>query len=253
MPLAPERNDLFSKASKSSSGPHYHQPSSQNSRKFVLLGLSFAIAIGVVGGFLTSQNAPIPTALQQPTRAQSQSKKLTSKSARSWYSAIRSSCNAVEVDFALRKNPPPSGDLGASYAAACLVLAGNTEAAREKIESLKSSERPKAALLVFNQIHPIADKGNDAAALPGMLLTIDYMPKNFQALYHAGLAEAQLGRFEDADEHLTKFLELYSRDDSFTRRGKKVLENVQSQLRDIERTKRWEAETSDTDTDNQKK
>ena len=41
--------------------------------------------------------------------------------ARGWFQSMKPFCNTVEAEVALRNNPPPEGNEGAAYAAACLA------------------------------------------------------------------------------------------------------------------------------------
>lgn len=208
----------------------------RNSRKksffFAMLGLLVFYFSFSAAPHRKTQPTYVPVKQVKAVKAVSQ--KAAGKSARSWFAAIRPSCNAVEVEAHIQDRPAPSDNVGAAYTATCLILAGKPDRAREVINELQQDKRMDAALVVFNTIHPIADRGGDMATLPGMLVILDYMPDNYQALYHAGIAEAKLGKFKDADEHLTKFLNLYTRSDHFTRRGREVLEKVRAHRRDVD-------------------
>jgi hypothetical protein len=142
-----------------------------------------------------------------------------------WFVATRPRCNAVEVELALRSNPPPasSREEGQSYAAGCYALAGKMDRARQIIEALPAGWRPRAAGIVFEIVHPVADAGDDRSAGPMMRLVLEYWPDNFQALYHAGMSEYAVEDRALAREHLQKFLTLYTADDGWSRNAREVL------------------------------
>jgi hypothetical protein len=146
-------------------------------------------------------------------------------SAAAWFAAIRPRCNAVEVELTLRSTPPPpaSREEGQSYVAGCLALAGKMDRARQTIEGLPSGWRPRAAGIVFEIVHPVADAGDDSSAGPMMRLVLEYWPENFQALYHAGMSEYAVDDHARARQHLEKFLVLYTADDGWTRNARDVL------------------------------
>jgi hypothetical protein len=141
-----------------------------------------------------------------------------------WFAGIRPRCNAVEIEVALRSTPPPSGAEGASYRAGCYALAGKIDGARQVIDELPSGWRPRAAGIVFEIVHPVADAGDDKSAGPMMRLVLDYWPENFQALYHAGMSEYAVDDHARARAHLRAFLELYKVDDGWTRNARAVLD-----------------------------
>jgi hypothetical protein len=145
-------------------------------------------------------------------------------SAAGWFARIRPRCNAVEVEVALRSAAPPQGNEGASYAAGCYALAGKIDRAQGIIEGLPDGWRARAAGIVFEIVHPVADAGDDQSAGPMMRLVLRYWPDNFQALYHAGMAEYAVGDRALARAHLRRFLELYKADDGWTRNAREVLD-----------------------------
>ena len=97
---------------------------------------------------------------------------------------------------------------------------------REKIP--KGDDRHFAASILFNVAHPIADAGDDDSAGPIMRLVVRYQPNNYMALYHAGVAEYNLGDTRLAKEHLERFLELYSPNDMWRKNGLRVLAKIAS-------------------------
>jgi hypothetical protein len=160
----------------------------------------------------------LPGAAHAPARAAA-----ADGSAAGWFARIRPRCNAVEVEVALRSSVAPQGNEGASYAAGCYALAGKMERAKGIIEGLPDGWRARAAGIVFDIVHPVADAGDDQSAGPMMRLVLLYWPENFQALYHAGMAEYGVGDLERAREHLERFLELYKADDGWTHNAREVL------------------------------
>jgi cytochrome c-type biogenesis protein CcmH/NrfG len=83
--------------------------------------------------------------------------------------------------------------------------------------------RPRAAGIVFEIVHPVADAGDDRSAGPMMRLVLEFWPQNFQALYHAGMSEYAVDDYERARAHLDRFLALYRTDDGWTRNAREVL------------------------------
>jgi hypothetical protein len=143
--------------------------------------------------------------------------------ARQWYAAIKPFCNAVEVEVSQRQHPAPQTVEGQGYSAACHALAGRIDAARAVIERLPSEDRYRAAGIVFEVGHPVADAGDDRSAGPIMALVLEYWPNQYMALYHAGMSEFALGQRDRARTHLESFLTYYSQDDGWTRNARDVL------------------------------
>lgn len=143
--------------------------------------------------------------------------------AQQWYAAMKPYCNAVEVDVFHRQHPAPLTTEGQGYSAACYALAGRIDSARAVIDRLPSEDRYRAAGIVFDVGHPVADAGDDKAAGPIMELVLEYWPNQYMALYHAGMSEYALGQYNLARRHLTSFLATYSQDDGWTRNARDVL------------------------------
>ena len=87
-----------------------------------------------------------------------------------------------------------------------------------------------AVKILFELVHPVADKGDDAATGPIMKLVVELWPNNYQALFHLGIAEYVGNDPVAAKEHLEEFLRQYTSDDRFGRRAKKTLERIASGL-----------------------
>ena len=144
-----------------------------------------------------------------------------------WYEKIKPYCNAVEVEMAMRTIAPPSDNTSQAYAAACYALAGKINKSRSVLNSLPKKNQSRAANIVFNVAHPIADAGDDKSAGPIMQLVVGYSPDHYMALYHAGISLHATGHMADAQKHLLHFLELYKNNDGWRRRATQVLERIQ--------------------------
>lgn len=143
-----------------------------------------------------------------------------------WFYAVRPHCNEVEVRSYVASGPAPGTFEGTAYTAACFALAGEIDEARDRILSLERDRRWQAAGIVFNQAHPIADRGDDASAGPIMKLVVEFWPNHYQALYHAGAASYALGAHDEAKEYLTEFLRYYAVDDGWTTNATYMLDQM---------------------------
>lgn len=146
--------------------------------------------------------------------------------AAAWFQQMKPYCNSVEVETRHRWNPPPGGLQGTAFSAACYALAGKIESAREKILTLEGDDRWRAAGVVFNVGHPVADAGDDRSAGPIMELVIEFWPNHYMALYHAGMARLGLGDRDVAGDYLERFLEHYEIQDGWTRSAIAALEEL---------------------------
>lgn len=152
----------------------------------------------------------------------------TATSGGAWFARAKSGCNTLEVETVHRHNPPPTSLEGVGYSAACWALAGRIDNARRQILTLRVDDRWKAAGIVFNVGHPVADMGDDLSAGPIMELVVEFWPNHYMALYHAGAARYALGDFEPAKQHLQAFLQTYDQNDGWTSRGKAMLQEIGS-------------------------
>jgi hypothetical protein len=143
-----------------------------------------------------------------------------------WFRRVRPYCNAVEAEVVLRNTPAPAAVEGQGFRAACLALAGRTDDARRVIDALPKASRARAAGIVFEVGHPVADAGDDRAAGPIMELVIDYWPNHYMALYHAGMAEYMLGQHALARRNLTAFLDIYKAGDGWVTNAREVLARI---------------------------
>ena len=156
-----------------------------------------------------------------------------------WFRRVKPYCNSVEISVVMQQNPAPRGVAGSGFAAACFALAGHIDDARRAIDALPEADRYKAAGIVFNVGHPIADAGDDRAAGPIMELVVDYWPNHYMALYHAGMSEYMLGQNQLATKSLTDFLRIYQVQDGWRSNATVVLERMRSgkvvERQDLER------------------
>lgn len=150
----------------------------------------------------------------------------TSLAGRRWFESFRRYCNPVEVESSMARQPAPSGPDGGMYEAACYALAGRIDRARDTIEGLPRGLRSRAAGLVFEVGHPAADAGDDVAAGPLMELVLEYQPRNYMALYHAGAARFQRGDYDLAESYLKRFLAEYSAEDYWGDNARSMLERM---------------------------
>ncbi|MDJ0597865.1 MAG: serine/threonine-protein kinase [Crocosphaera sp.] len=172
----------------------------------------------------TQNNPPVEhkTPVKQATPLQNLSKE------QAWYKEIKPHCNTVEVITMMKKLPYPKTTQGVGFAAGCYALAGKIDQADKLIQTLSSQEQYKAAGIVFAIGHPVADAGDDKSAGPIMELVIKYQPNNFMAVYHAGMSEYVLGDYEASKRNLTKFLDLYKREDGWRNNAIEVLKRMDS-------------------------
>ena len=142
-----------------------------------------------------------------------------------WFRRAKPYCNSVEIGF-VRGSPAPEGVEGTGFEAACFALAGRIDDSRRLIDRLAPSERARAAGIVFDVGHPIADAGDDRAAGPIMELVIDYWPNHYMALYHAGMAEYMLGQSALARKNLEEFRRIYTVNDGWRSNAEAVLRRL---------------------------
>ena len=81
-----------------------------------------------------------------------------------WFRRVKPYCNSVEVQTIQQQSPPPNTAAGAGYHAACYALAGRIDDARRVIDKLAPDDRYRAAGIVFDVGHPVADAGDDRSA-----------------------------------------------------------------------------------------
>jgi tetratricopeptide (TPR) repeat protein len=147
-------------------------------------------------------------------------------SALQWFAAMKPFCNAVEVEIVHSLHPAPGTLEGQGLSAACYALAGKIDSARAIIDRLAEPDRYRAAGIVFDIAHPVADAGDNRSAGPIMELVISYWPNHYMALYHAGMAEYALGQSALAMRNLTAFLSYYHENDGWTRSARETLERL---------------------------
>src|SRR5438094_283039 len=103
-------------------------------------------------------------------------------SPRQWFAMAKPFCNPVEVAQLMARRPGPSGWEGTGYVAGCSALAGGIGEPRSALARVPEQERWRAAGIVFDLGHPVADAGDDIAAAPIMNLVLESWPAHFQAL-----------------------------------------------------------------------
>jgi hypothetical protein len=149
--------------------------------------------------------------------------------AQRWFAAVKPQCNALEVELTMTRSPAPAGWEGSGFAAACYALAGKTTRARALIDALPDhDDRYRAAGIVFDVGHPVADAGDDESAGPIMELVLLYWPTHYMALYHAGIAEYRTGQRDLAIKNLEAFLQNYHEDDGWTGSAEAVLKELRA-------------------------
>jgi len=185
-------------------------------RTLHLVGFSYLAICGVV--VLRHQTLRLkPATGGAPTAATFEG------SAAQWFAAMKPFCNAVEVEIVHSRHPAPATLEGQGLSAACYALAGKIDSARAIIDRLAEPDRYRAAGIVFDVAHPVADAGDNRSAGPIMELVISYWPNHYMALYHAGMAEYALGQSELARQNLTAFLSYYHESDGWTRSARETL------------------------------
>ena len=183
----------------------------------MIAGLGYLVVCAVVA--LRHDPKPQPAPPPPPTPAAAS----FGGPAAEWFAAIKPFCNAVEVEVMQRRHPAPATMEGQGYSAACYALGGRIDSARRVIDHLAESDRARAAGIVFNVGHPVADAGDDRSAGPIMELVLEYWPNQYMALYHAGMSEYALGQVKLARQHLTSFLQYYHEEDGWTHNARDVL------------------------------
>ena len=145
-----------------------------------------------------------------------------------WFERMKQHCNTLEAELSMANDPPPSGWEGAGYGASCWALAGKIGRARQLIDALPKDDRFKAAGIVFDVGHPVADAGDDESAGPIMQLVVEYWPNHYMALYHAGIAQFRTGDLTNAEANLDAFMREYKQEDGWTGSARATLEKLRS-------------------------
>jgi tetratricopeptide (TPR) repeat protein len=181
------------------------------------------LAAGALASTALSFWTPAPAVAPVSAAVQAVAVPAGASAPRLWFARAKPFCNPVEVaQFMTRTAPAPGWD-GAGYAAGCWALAGKIDEARSALGRAPEQDRWRAAGIVFDLAHPVADAGDDIAAAPIMNLVVESWPDHYQALYHAGISDYALGHAERARRHLTRFLQLYKEEDYFTRNARDAL------------------------------
>ncbi len=187
-------------------------------RRLYYYGIAYVVAVGAL---LVSHRAPV--AAPPHTTAP-----LPAGGPGEWFARLRPFCNPVEVELAQRRDPAPDGLEGTAYSAACFALAGKVDRARLLINQLPEGDRYRAAGVVFEVAHPVADAGDDQAAGPIMEMVIEYWPNHYMALYHAGMSEFALGQPALARHNLAEFLKYYHENDGWRQNAIETLKRLGS-------------------------
>ena len=195
-----------------------HPPRPRAVRPRFAAGAAAVLVLGM-GAVTLLTRAPASAAMRVPRSGQG----IRGTPAQQWFGRAKPYCNPVEVAQYMARNPAAPGWDGAGFAAGCWALAGKTDDARGVLQRVAEPERWRAAGIVFDLAHPVADAGDDVAAAPIMNLVIESWPNHFQALYHAGMSDFALGHRDRARTHLTEFLRLYATEDGFRRNAKDAL------------------------------
>jgi tetratricopeptide (TPR) repeat protein len=188
-------------------------------RPLIFAGVGYLLVCAVVA--IRHEPRPAPSPQQPPPEAVA-----FDGSALQWFAAIKPYCNAVEAEVTQRRHPAPQTVEGQGYSAACYALGGRIDSARAVIDRLASNDRYRAAGIVFDVGHPVADAGDDRSAGPIMELVLEYWPNQYMALYHAGMAEYSLGELGKARQHLRSFLSNYHANDGWTYNARAVLQRL---------------------------
>jgi len=193
-------------------------------RVFHIVGWTYvATCVALVASAVVAPPAPVAATAAAPAGGP---RVTAASSAAEWFRRMKPYCNSVEITVLQRQSPAPHTVEGTGYAAACYALAGKIDDARRLIDALPHDDRFKAAGIVFEVGHPVADAGDDRSAGPIMELVIDYWPNHYMALYHAGMAEYMLGQHDLARHNLEQFLALYHQNDGWRANGVDVLKRL---------------------------
>jgi len=198
-------------------------------RAFHIAGWGFVAICAVIA--MRAPRPPVASAAGATAgRAPSEPAAARASAPEEWFRRVKPYCNAVEVTVLQQQTPAPETVQGQGYRAACYALAGRTDEARRVIDALPADERWKAAGVVFEVGHPVADAGDDRSAGPIMELVVDYWPTHYMALYHAGMAEYMLGQYPVAQQNLEAFLRAYGSDDGWRRNAQEVLARLRDPI-----------------------
>ena len=203
-----------------------------------LIGWSYVAACLAVLLLARAREVPEPVVEPRPAPRQTLPVAQGQGDAAAWFRRVKPYCNSVEITTVARNDPPPATMQGSAYHAACMGLAGRIDDARKIIDRLPETQRDNAAAIVFDVGHPVADAGDDRSAGPMMELVVDYSPRHYMALYHAGMAEYMLGQYALARKNLQTFLEIYTPDDGWRSNARDVIRRIDSGNREEQRRPR---------------
>lgn len=192
-------------------------------RSLHILGWGF---VTVCAALIATRPETEPAQPVTPTHATVDAPAPMPNDAAGWFARMKPFCNPVEVAVQQQQLRPPATVDGVGYSAACFALAGRIDIARQLIDSLPAGEQSRAAGIVFEVGHPVADAGDDQAASPIMELVVAYQPNNYMALYHAGISQYQLGHYDRARTWLAEFLRQYSPEDGWRSSARAALQHI---------------------------
>jgi hypothetical protein len=140
-----------------------------------------------------------------------------------WIDRIRPFCNVEDVDLFTDLRPPPGTEQGVAYEAACFALAGRIPKARALILGLPVERRVQAVGTVYDVATSTFAADLDPAVGPIMELVLEFWPNHYLALYYAGRTRFATGDLQGAAVLLSRFLDLYPRDDHLTANARRML------------------------------
>ncbi len=218
--VQPRRERRFRSANEALDALENPRPPPAVRPRFVA-AVSAAAAVALAGLFL-ARNAMMAVA---PAAAGTTGSALPAggSPAQRWFRVAKPFCNPVEVAQLMARRQAAPGWDGAGYAAGCWALAGKIDQARSTLQGVPEPDRWRAAGIVFDLAHGVADAGDDLAAGPIMNLVLESWPNHFMALYHAGMSDYTLGHGKRARTHLAQFLELYKTEDGFRHNAQAAL------------------------------
>ena len=207
----------------------------QQSDRAIISKTAVAMTLFLVGSLIYLKSKPTPKLVATKTKitnpaTNNQPVKSNFTKEQQWFADIKSRCNSVEVITAMRNSPYPQTTVGTGYGASCYALAGRIDLADRVIQTLPENQQVYAAEVVFNIGHPVADAGDDRSAGPIMDLVLRYWSQNYMALYHAGMSAYVLDDYSKAQAHLERFLEVYQRQDYWTKKAQNALNRMKQDI-----------------------
>jgi len=119
-----------------------------------------------------------------------------------WFNSISKQCNALEVELALRQQPPPSTNRGAALAGLCYAFAGKAAAADKIFDRLNQSDRIEPLRVLIQMAISFTNERFDPGISASMEIVKKYLPKNKVANYLLALTELSRGNQSKGREML---------------------------------------------------